>query len=73
MKIMLGRAMHSVKDPDEMTSDERSREVAMILAEGYLRLSKKSPYRGDNIPYDNDKNAVTGNITNGCVMNKSAS
>ena len=57
--------MYSVKDPDEMIPDERAREVAGILAGGYLRLTKKSPYRGDNIPYDNDTNAVTSDIING--------
>ena len=65
--------MYSVNDPNEMTPDERAREVAGILAGGYLRLAKKSPYRGDNILNDNGKNAVTSDITNGCVMDKSAS
>ena len=66
-------AMYSVKYPDEMTPDERAREVAVILAGGYLRLTRKSPYRGDNILNDNGKNAVTSDITNSCVMNKSVS
>ena len=34
--------MHHIADPDEMTSSELFREVADILAAGFLRLRKQS-------------------------------
>jgi hypothetical protein len=30
--------MHSLYDPDDLTPDQRRREIAAILAEGILRL-----------------------------------
>jgi len=39
--------MFNVKDPEEMTPEEWIRELAQILAMGYLRLKKHSPYLGD--------------------------
>ena len=36
--------MYNVKDPEEMTPEERMRELAQILAMGYLRLKRRSPY-----------------------------
>ena len=30
--------MHSLDDPDDLNADERRREIAVILAEGILRL-----------------------------------
>ena len=39
-----GGAMYHMKDPEEMTPKERMRELAQILAMGYLRLKKRSPY-----------------------------
>jgi hypothetical protein len=30
--------VHSLYDPDDLTSDQRRREIAAILAEGILRL-----------------------------------
>jgi hypothetical protein len=32
--------MHSLDDPDDLTSDQRRREIAAILAEGILRLRR---------------------------------
>ena len=32
------------KDPEEMTIEECFKEVAEILAMGYLRLKKRTPY-----------------------------
>jgi hypothetical protein len=46
-------------DPEEMTSNERLREVAAILAAGYLRLVKKAPHLGE--PLDE----AAGNIGKG--------
>ena len=42
--------MIGVTDPEEMISDERVREVAEILARGYLRLLRKAAYLGDEVP-----------------------
>lgn len=36
--------MYNIDDPKEMTSEERFKELAEILARGYLRLKKRSPY-----------------------------
>jgi len=32
--------MHSLYDPDDLTPDQRRREIAAILAEGILRLRR---------------------------------
>jgi len=36
--------MHCVTEPEEMSPEERFREVAAILAVGFLRLKKQSGY-----------------------------
>ncbi len=36
--------MHHFDDPKEMTMEERLKEVSAILATGYLRLKKRTPY-----------------------------
>ena len=36
--------MHSVTEPEEMSPEERFREVAAILAAGVLRLLKQPRY-----------------------------
>ena len=65
--------MFGITDPDEMTPEERVRELAEILARGYLRLLKKAPYPEDNAPEAEDGNAVTSDISNGCDLEKSTS
>jgi hypothetical protein len=34
-------------DPEEMTPEERFKEIAAILAAGYLHLKKRTPYLPD--------------------------
>ena len=36
--------MHHFDDPKEMTIEERFKEVSAILAAGYMRLKKRTPY-----------------------------
>ena len=36
--------MYNIDDPKEMTPEERFKEVSAILAAGYLRLKKRTPY-----------------------------
>lgn len=36
--------MYYLDDPEEMSPEKRLREVAAILALGYLRLKKQTPY-----------------------------
>ncbi len=36
--------MYNIDDPKEMTMEERFKEVSAILAAGYLRLKKRTPY-----------------------------
>lgn len=36
--------MYNLNNPEEMTIEERFKEVAEILARGYLRLKKRTPY-----------------------------
>jgi len=57
--------MFGVKDPDEMTAKERIRELAGILARGYLRLLKKAPYQGDSAHEPEDDNGASADISNG--------
>jgi hypothetical protein len=40
--------MHNALDPDRMTTDERLREVAEILAAGLLRLRAKRAAEGEH-------------------------
>ena len=46
--------MYHLDDTEEMTPEERFKEVAAILATGYLRLKKKTPYLPD-LAFDNQK------------------
>ncbi len=39
--------MYGGLDPGEMTPEERAREVAGILAQGFLRLRKNGPFEAD--------------------------
>ena len=39
--------MHSVTEPEEMSQEERFREIAGILAAGILRLRKRGGYLAD--------------------------
>ena len=57
--------MYGVKEPDEMTPDERAREVAEILARGYLRLRAIASFLGDGIPKSEVTNPITTDISNG--------
>jgi len=66
-----GEGMYGAKDTDEMTPEERMRELAGILARGYLRLRGNSPFRGDSTAKSEGGNAATGDISNGCVVDKS--
>jgi len=68
-----GEAMYGVKDPDEMTPEERMRELVVILARGYLRLRGNSPFRGDSTAKSDGGNAATSDISNGCDLDKSTS
>ncbi len=52
--------MYHFDDPEEMTPEERFKEVAAILAAGYLRLKKKTPYLPD-LDSDNQKSADVHN------------
>ena len=65
--------MFGITDPDEMTSDERSREMARILARGFLRFRKKDPLLGDSVAKSEGKKPVTSSISNGCAVDKSSS
>lgn len=55
----------------EMTPEERMRELAEILARGYLRLLKKATYLGNSAPETEGGNAATSDISNGCDWEKS--
>ena len=35
--------MYHIEDPEEMTPEERFKEVAAILAKGFLRLKRRGP------------------------------
>ena len=59
--------MYSIDDPREMTPEERFKEVSAILAAGYLRLKKRTPYLPeltsdaplkDNVQTDKESSAV---------------
>ena len=68
-----GEAMFGITDPEGMTPEERVREVAEILARGYLRLRIKAPYQGDKTLKSNGANHVTSDISKGCDLGKSTS
>ena len=65
--------MYRGLDPGDMTPEERAREVAAILAQGYLRLRENGPLPGDSAPKPEGVNHVTSNISNGCASGKSPS
>ena len=65
--------MYGGLDPGEMTPDERAKEVAAILAQGFLRLRKNGPYVADSAAKLEGADSVTFNISNACVADKSAS
>ncbi len=59
--------MYNIDDPKEMTTEERFKEVSAILAAGYLRLKKRTPYLPeltsnaplkDNVTADKETSAV---------------
>lgn len=64
--------MNGAKDPGEMTPKERQRELAEILARGYLRLLEKAPNLGDGALGTDAENGATGDISNGCGTEKTA-
>ena len=57
--------MFGVTDPKEMTTEERMRELAEMLARGYLRLLKKAPYPGVSSNQTEGRNGATDDISNG--------
>ena len=64
--------MNGAKDPGEMTPKERQRELAEILARGYLRLLEKAPILGDSALETNAENGASVDISNGCALEQSA-
>lgn len=65
--------MYGAKDPGEMIPEERVIELAEILARGYLRLWGNAPSRGSSKAKPEGETAATGDISNGCNLDKSAS
>ena len=63
--------MNGAKDPGEMTPEERQRELAEILAGGYLRLLEKAPILADKALEADAKNGASGDISNGCTLEQS--
>ena len=68
-----GEGMYGAKDPGEMTPEERVRELAEILARGYLRLWGNAKSQDTSTAKPGDENAATSDISNGCDVDKSAS
>ena len=65
--------MYGGLDPREMTDEERAREVAGILAQGFLRLRQNGSFPGDSTSESEGENPVSSNISNGCGVDKSTS
>ena len=65
--------MLGIMDPEKMTPEERARELARILAQGFLRLRKNGPFLADSEVKLEVKKPVTSNISNSCLKDKSAS
>ena len=63
--------MNGAKDPGEMTPKERQRELAEILALGFLRLLEKAPDLRDGALETDAETATTGDISNGCALKQS--
>lgn len=64
--------MNGAKDPGEMTPEERQRELAEILAMGFLRLLEKVPILADEALEADAENGASGDISNGCGTEKTA-
>jgi len=58
--------MYHVDNPEEMSEEERLKEVAAILAKGYLRFKKQLP-----CPIDSQKLPLLTEKTLDCSGNKS--
>lgn len=64
--------MYHVDEPGEMTALERFREVAAILATGFLRLKKESPDLTGASSADSQLEAIHGKIHTDILAEKSA-
>ena len=40
--------MFGITDQEQMTPEERAKEIAAILAQGFLRLRKNGPFLADS-------------------------
>ena len=61
--------MFGITDPEEMKPEERVKEVARILAQGFLRLRRNGLYPGDSKAKSERNKPLTRNISNGCDVN----
>jgi len=58
--------MYHIDNPEEMSEEERLKEVAAILAKGYLRFKKQLPH-----PIDSQKPPMLTEKPLDCSANKS--
>ncbi|UCF05346.1 MAG: hypothetical protein JSV33_15750 [bacterium] len=72
LKTMPGGVMYGITDPEDMTPEERAREMAWLLAKGYLRIWKSAPFQGESVAITGKRSPITGNISNGCDPDESA-
>jgi hypothetical protein len=72
LKAVPGGTMYNLKDPEEMTPEELMRELAQILAQGYLRFRKNTQDLGEGHSNVAAQDGATDNITKSFAMDKSA-
>jgi hypothetical protein len=60
--------MNGGRDPEEMTAQERQRELSEILARGFLRMLEKGPIP-EGRAFENNASSY---ISNGCSIEQSS-
>ena len=64
--------MYNFKDPEEMTPEELMRELAQILAQGYLRFRMQAQDLAEEHSNEGANNGVTDNAAMSSIMDKSS-